>query len=87
MPKKKEVSLTKRQMDVLKLLVDGYDNNEVAEMLNVKRVTVEAHRFTIMVKLGLHDLPALVKYGLRHNLTTLDKDRDCSIVRSNINNV
>jgi len=59
-------------MDVLKLLIDGYDNNEVAEILNVKRNTVEAHRFTIMVKLGLHDVPALVKYGLKHGLTTLD---------------
>ncbi len=83
---KKEVSLTKRQLDVLKLLIDGYDNNEVAEILNVKRNTVEAHRFTIMVKLGLHDLTALVKYGIKQNLTTLDKDRDCSIVRDNINN-
>jgi DNA-binding NarL/FixJ family response regulator len=83
---KKEVALTKRQLDVLKLLVNGYDNNEVAEMLNVKRNTIETHRFTIMVKLGIHDLAGLVKYGLRHNLTTLDKDRDCFIARSNANN-
>jgi DNA-binding NarL/FixJ family response regulator len=76
MPKKKEVGLTNRQLDVLKLIIDGYDNNEVAEILDLKRTTVEAHRFTIMVKLGLHDVPALVKYGLKNNLTTLDKHRD-----------
>ena len=69
---KKEVALTKRQMDVLKLLVNGYDNGEVAERLNIKYITVQAHRSTIMVKLGLHDLAALVKYALRNNLTTLD---------------
>ena len=76
MPKKKEVGLTKRQLEVLKLLVDGYDNKEVAEILSVKCKTIEAHRFTIMVKLGIHDLAGLVKYTLRNNLTTLDKHRD-----------
>ncbi|MBL8193211.1 MAG: DNA-binding response regulator, partial [Blastocatellia bacterium] len=35
-------------MDVLKLLVNGYDNNGVAEILNVKCKTVATHRFTIM---------------------------------------
>ena len=87
MPKKKQLGLTKRQVDVLKLLVNGYDNGEVAERLNIKCKTIEAHRFTIMVKLGIHNLAGLVKYGIKNNLTTLDKDRDLSILRSNANNV
>ncbi len=69
---KKEVSLTKRQLDVLKLVIDGYHNNQIAEMLNVKLNTIERHRATIMIKLGVHHLPGLVKYGLKHGLTTLD---------------
>jgi len=84
---KKEVVLSKRQMDVVKLLVNGYHGREVAEMLNIKQSTVETYRSIISVKLGIHDLAALVKYGLRHNLTSLDKDRDLSILRSNANNV
>jgi len=76
MPKKKQLGLTKRQLEVLKLLIEGYDNNEVAEILDAKCKTVATHRFTIMLKLGIHDLAALVKYALRNNLTTLDKHRD-----------
>ncbi|MFY9221512.1 MAG: LuxR C-terminal-related transcriptional regulator [Blastocatellia bacterium] len=86
MPKKKEIGLTKKQLDVLKLLVNGYDGREVGEMLNLKQSTVETYRFIIMLKLGINNLAGLVKYGIKHNLTTLDKDRDCSIVRDNINN-
>ncbi|MFY9226891.1 MAG: LuxR C-terminal-related transcriptional regulator [Blastocatellia bacterium] len=83
---KKEVALTKRQMDVVKLLVNGYDGHEVAEMLNIKLNTVETYRSIINIKLGIYDLAGLVKYALRHNLASLDKDRDCSILRSNVNN-
>jgi DNA-binding NarL/FixJ family response regulator len=83
---KKEVALTNKQMDVLKLLVNGYDGREVAEILNIKQSTVETYRSIISVKLGIHNLAGLVKYGLKHNLTTLDKDRDCSILRSDVIN-
>ena len=83
---KKEVALTKRELDVLKLLFNGYDNNKIAEILHVKRATVKTHRFTIMLKLGVHNLVGLVKYGLKHNLTSLDKDREPSILTSDANN-
>ena len=86
MPKKKQLGLTKKELEVLKLLIDGYDNNGVAEILNVKCKTVATHRFTIMVKLGIHNLAGLVKYGIKNNLTTLDKDHDCSILRSDVIN-
>jgi len=83
---KKEIALTKRQMDVVKLLVNGYDGHEVAKILNIKQSTVETYRSIISVKLGIYDLAGLVKYGLQHNLTSLDKDRDIFILRNNINN-
>lgn len=73
---KKQEPLTKRETEVLCLLIDGYSNNEVTQILGISISTVEGYRARLMVKLDLHDLPALVKYGLKNNLTTLDKHRD-----------
>lgn len=63
-------SLTDRERQVLKLLVDGYSNEEAGKTLGLSKRTIEAHRARIMLKLNLHDLPALVKYAIRIELTT-----------------
>lgn len=68
-------SLTERERQVLKLLVDGYSNEEVGQILELSRRTVEAHRARIMLKLNMHDLPALVKYSIRAGLTTISDHR------------
>ncbi len=72
----KQPSLTERERQVLKLLVDGYANEEVGEILTLSRRTVEAHRARIMLKLNMHDLPALVKYSIKSGLTTADEHRN-----------
>jgi DNA-binding NarL/FixJ family response regulator len=68
-------TLTSREKEVLTLLVDGYSNEEVGKLLNLSRRTIEAHRARVMLKLNHHDLTSLVKYALKHNLTSLDKHR------------
>jgi len=72
---KTEVKLTDRERQILAFLVDGYANKETAELLNISSRTVEAHRNRIMLKLNLHDLPSLVKYGLKTGLTNIDTHR------------
>jgi DNA-binding CsgD family transcriptional regulator len=69
-------ALTEREKQVLKLLVDGYSNEEVGKILGLSRRTVEAHRARIMLKLNIHDLPALVKYSIRTGLTTVGEHRN-----------
>jgi DNA-binding CsgD family transcriptional regulator len=69
--RKKDLSLTKREQEVLRLLVDGYSNVETGIILDLSRRTVEAHRARIMLKLNLHDLPALVKYSIREGLASV----------------
>ncbi len=68
--------LTERERQVLKLLVDGYSNEEAGRLLMLSRRTIEAHRARIMMKLNLHDLPALVKYSIRVGLTTVNEHRN-----------
>lgn len=71
-------ALTAREKEVLTLLADGYANEEVGQILTLSRRTIEAHRARIMLKLNLHDLPKLVKYSIKNELTTIDKHRSDS---------
>jgi len=71
----KEHKLTDREKQVLSLLIDGYSNDEAAELLKLSRRTIEAHRSRIMLKTDLHDLPSLVKFGIKTGLTSVDTHR------------
>jgi DNA-binding NarL/FixJ family response regulator len=68
----KRNKLTPRQEQVLKLLVEGMSNKEIAESLKISVKTIDAHRAFLMVRLQIHDLAGLVKYAVRTNLTSND---------------
>ena len=70
-----ETQLTPREKEILTLLADGYNNEEVAEIVKLSRRTVEAHRARIMLKLEINTLAGLVKYALQVGLTSLDSHR------------
>ena len=61
-------SVTRREREVLKLLAEGYQNKEIAELLNISIKTVEKHRANIMTKLDLHNAAALAAYATRKGL-------------------
>jgi DNA-binding CsgD family transcriptional regulator len=56
---------------VLRLIVDGRTSNEVAQLLGLSPKSVDTYRSRIMLKLGINDLPSLVKFAIRHGLTTV----------------
>ncbi len=64
--------LTNREREVLKLIAEGYTNQEISERLVLSVTTVQTHRAHIMAKLGLHGPTELVKYALRRGFITLD---------------
>jgi len=61
-------SLTSREMEILKLLVEGYTNRQVGQELNISIRTVEGHRANISDKLGLRSRVELVRYARQHGL-------------------
>jgi DNA-binding NarL/FixJ family response regulator len=67
------VDLSPRERDVLRLLAEGLANKEIAQKLFISVRTVDGHRAAIMKKLGVHNLPALVKIALKLHLTTLEE--------------
>jgi len=60
--------LTKREVDVLRLIALGFTNVEVAQQLFISRRTVESHRARIHEKLRLSSRAELVRYALDHRL-------------------
>lgn len=62
-------ALTTREREILSLIAQGRANKEIAEQLAISVRTVEAHRATIMRKLGIHSHAGLIYYAMRHNIT------------------
>lgn len=63
-------SLSTRERQVLQLVVEGHTSNEIARMINLSPKSVETYRSRLMLKLGIRDLPSLVKFALEHGLTS-----------------
>jgi DNA-binding NarL/FixJ family response regulator len=61
-------TLTRREIEVLKLIGEGYRNKEIAEFLCISVKTVEKHRANIMQKLDLHNASALTAYAIDKGL-------------------
>ncbi len=56
--------LTKREQQVLALMVSGQDMNSIAHILGVKRSTVVAHKKHLFLKSGVHTTSQLVVWAM-----------------------
>lgn len=61
--------LSAREMEVLKLVVEGNTSNQVATRLGLSPKSIDTYRSRLMTKLDLENLPALVKFAVRRGLT------------------
>lgn len=64
-------SLTKRELEVLKLLAVGMYNKEVAEKLNISERTVKNHVSNIFKKIEVTDRTQAAVFAIRNNLIEL----------------
>jgi DNA-binding NarL/FixJ family response regulator len=63
-----EPTLTDRERDVLRLVIDGKSNKEIAHLLSISPKTVSVHRSNIMAKLDLHNSVEMLRYATQHHL-------------------
>ena len=64
-------SLTPREEEIVKLLAQGHSVKVSAQMLGVSMKTVEAHKFNLMRKLGIHNKAQLVTYAIQMKIVKL----------------
>jgi DNA-binding NarL/FixJ family response regulator len=65
--------LTERQREILQLIAEGKTTKEIAFDLEVSAKTVETHRARMMERLGIHDVPGLVRFAIRAGLVSSDE--------------
>jgi DNA-binding NarL/FixJ family response regulator len=63
-----DVNLSERELEVLKLICEGFNNNEIAEKLFISAHTVDGHRRNLILKTGVKNAPNLVMFALKNGL-------------------
>lgn len=65
-------SLSRRERQILQLVVEGKSSAAIGVGLNLSAKTVDTYRSRLMQKLGVKDLAALIKLSILHGLTPLE---------------
>lgn len=65
--------LTPREVEVLRLVVSGLINKEIADRLNVGLTTVISHRKNLTEKLGIKSVSGLTIYAVAHGLIRVEE--------------
>jgi two-component system invasion response regulator UvrY len=61
--------LSRRELAVFGLLVDGETTNDIARRLTLSAKTVSAHKLNVLRKLNMRTVAELVRYAIEHQLT------------------
>ncbi len=62
---------TRRELEILNLIAEGYHDNEIAEKLRIGVRYVGKHESNVVKKLGVADISSAVKYALAENLINI----------------
>jgi RNA polymerase sigma factor (sigma-70 family) len=64
--------LSAREREVLQLIAEGRTGAEIAERLTLSQKTVETYRARLIEKLGIRDVPGLVRFAIQSGLVSLE---------------
>ncbi|MGE5640093.1 MAG: response regulator [Clostridia bacterium] len=64
--------LSAREREVLQLIAEGRTGAEIAGRLSLSQKTVETYRARLIEKLGIRDVPGLVRFAIQRGLVPLD---------------
>jgi DNA-binding NarL/FixJ family response regulator len=68
MPQPPPTAISPREVEVLRLIAQGYTNAQIAEMLFNSRRTIETHRQNLLEKTGANNTATLILYAVSHGL-------------------
>ena len=61
-------TLTKREIEIIRLVAEDLSNREIGEKLHIASTTVETHRRNLMKKIGVNSAVGLLRLGLRNGV-------------------
>ena len=64
-------SLSRREREIMQLVVEGNTNSMIAAQCHISPKSVETYRSRLMLKLGINDVPSLVLFALQHGVISL----------------
>lgn len=64
-------SLSKREREILQLIVEGKSSTEISHLLFISPKTVDTYKSRLMNKLDIKDLPTLIRFAIKHGLSPL----------------
>jgi DNA-binding NarL/FixJ family response regulator len=60
--------LTDREVEIVKLIAEGYSNKQIGEKLFISHRTVDTHRTNLMNKLNVHNVAGIVKFAITNGM-------------------
>lgn len=60
--------LTKREIEIIRLIAEDLDSAQIAHRLNISAATVDTHRRNLMKKIGVSTAVGLVRWGLKNGV-------------------
>jgi DNA-binding NarL/FixJ family response regulator len=63
-----DADLTSREVQIIKMIAEGYTNKEIGTLINVSPRTVDTHRTNIMKKLNLHSAVDITRFAFKNKV-------------------
>jgi DNA-binding NarL/FixJ family response regulator len=63
-------SLSPRELEVIQYVVEGKTSAEIAKILAISPKSIDTYRSRLMLKLGVTNIPSLVKFAILHGITS-----------------
>jgi DNA-binding NarL/FixJ family response regulator len=67
------IALSDRELEIIKMIAEGYTNAQIAALLYISNHTVNTHRKNVMKKLGINNTAGLVMMAVKSGLVTPDQ--------------
>jgi len=67
------IALSKREMQIIKMIAEGQTNTEIATMLCLSEHTINTHRKNVLAKLGVKNTVGIVMYAVKMNMVSPNK--------------
>lgn len=60
--------ISRREIEILRMIAEGMTNKKIAENLNISPLTVDSHRKNLIIKLGAKNTASLIKISMEQGL-------------------